>query len=195
MKRCARCKELIHLAQFGVDRGQADHHAISCRLCARLIARIAMRRWLSSHRELARERVRARRRKNPDHARELARESQRRSRQRHPERNMEIKRHRKATHPEAWRQEVLRGSRCRKARIRGAKVRGKVDFQRIIERDGRVCHICGLSIVATEPLECDHIMPVSKGGPHVEMNLSPSPKKCNRQKANTWPWLRVMTRR
>lgn len=43
--------------------------------------------------------------------------------------------------------------------------------------DGK-CARCG----ATERIECDHIVPVSKGGKHVKNNLQPLCRHCNRVK-------------
>lgn len=50
---------------------------------------------------------------------------------------------------------------------------------RIFERDGYVCTYCG---AADQPLECDHIYPVAKGGTDDEDNLTTACKPCNRSK-------------
>lgn len=50
--------------------------------------------------------------------------------------------------------------------------------QRIFERDGKICACCG----ATEKLEIDHILPVSKGGNSVDGNLQVLCKPCNIKK-------------
>jgi len=49
----------------------------------------------------------------------------------------------------------------------------------ILERDGYRCAYCGAS---DGPLECDHILPVSKGGGHDPSNLIAACFDCNRSK-------------
>jgi hypothetical protein len=51
---------------------------------------------------------------------------------------------------------------------------------RILERDGHKCTRCG----ATERLQIDHIVPVSKGGGSVDLNLSTLCARCNMAKGN-----------
>lgn len=49
---------------------------------------------------------------------------------------------------------------------------------RIFERDGYKCVYCG----GGEPLECDHVVPVTRGGDHRDSNLVTSCMPCNRAK-------------
>lgn len=49
----------------------------------------------------------------------------------------------------------------------------------VFERDGYCCAKCG----ATNELEIDHIVPVSKGGGNEEANLQVLCKTCNRKKS------------
>ena len=52
-------------------------------------------------------------------------------------------------------------------------------LRRIVwERDGARCVICN----SREDLECDHIIPFSKGGATTEGNLQILCRRCNRQK-------------
>lgn len=55
--------------------------------------------------------------------------------------------------------------------------------QRIFERDGRTCTYCG----STEALECDHVIPVAKGGGHDDDNLTTACKPCNLSKRDLLP--------
>jgi len=49
----------------------------------------------------------------------------------------------------------------------------------VIERDGAACNYCG---VADQPLQMDHIIPISRGGLHHPSNLTPACSPCNRSK-------------
>lgn len=50
---------------------------------------------------------------------------------------------------------------------------------RIFERDNYTCQYCGAHGVK---LECDHVMPVSRGGSNSDTNLLTACLKCNRSK-------------
>lgn len=50
---------------------------------------------------------------------------------------------------------------------------------RIFKRDGWACTYCGTS---AEPLECDHIVPISRGGSNDDSNLTTACRRCNRSK-------------
>jgi hypothetical protein len=49
---------------------------------------------------------------------------------------------------------------------------------RIFDRDGHSCTYCG----STGSLECDHIVPVSRGGQHEDDNLTTACRPCNASK-------------
>ena len=55
---------------------------------------------------------------------------------------------------------------------------------KLVIRDGRRCAYCGLEKV---PLEIDHIIPKSRGGPNRLQNLVLSCKECNSARANKLP--------
>lgn len=50
---------------------------------------------------------------------------------------------------------------------------------KIFKRDAFTCTYCGAT---DQPLECDHIVPVSKGGTNDDDNLTTACKPCNRSK-------------
>lgn len=52
--------------------------------------------------------------------------------------------------------------------------------KRIFARDGYACTYCG----ATERLECDHIVPVARGGGHSDENLTTACRSCNASKGS-----------
>jgi len=56
----------------------------------------------------------------------------------------------------------------------------KVQRDRILDRDGRKCVVCG----ALQKLQIDHIVPVSRGGTSEDDNLRVLCKSCNESKGN-----------
>jgi 5-methylcytosine-specific restriction endonuclease McrA len=65
---------------------------------------------------------------------------------------------------------------------------GEVSFERVLARDGLVCHICQHAIdpairgMNPMGLTFDHVIPLSKGGMHSEGNLRPAHRVCNLRK-------------
>jgi hypothetical protein len=79
------------------------------------------------------------------------------------------------------------GSRCRKHR--GTPNREgpnpytrsyREERKRILTPDA-VCYLCGGAPTPTDPLEADHVVPLSLGGEH-RGNLRPAHRSCNRRK-------------
>ena len=60
----------------------------------------------------------------------------------------------------------------------------------VFERDDYTCQYCG---ERGGKLECDHVMPVSRGGSNELENLATACKKCNRSKRAKTPdeWMGV----
>lgn len=54
----------------------------------------------------------------------------------------------------------------------------------VFQRDDFTCRYCGAHGV---PLECDHVMPLSRGGTNDKYNLVTSCKSCNQQKSDRTP--------
>lgn len=59
----------------------------------------------------------------------------------------------------------------------------------IFRRDNYTCQYCGS---LEQPLHCDHMIPVSRGGSNLESNLTTACKPCNLSKHDKTPeeWLR-----
>lgn len=79
----------------------------------------------------------------------------------------------------------------RKALIRGASVAEPINPDFILERDKYRCYICGIKTpkklrgtYEDNAPEVDHIIPLSKGGLHVESNLRCACRKCNGLKSD-----------
>jgi len=66
-----------------------------------------------------------------------------------------------------------------RARKRGATV-GPVDVAAVYELSGHACIYCG----ATKDLTLDHIVPLSRGGPHCQENLVVACRSCNSSKGD-----------
>lgn len=78
-------------------------------------------------------------------------------------------------------------------RISGDNKRRRKKRDRIIERDGIACWICGKDTILAEfstnrngPMvaSLDHIIPSSKGGTHDDDNLKIACRKCNYKRGN-----------
>jgi hypothetical protein len=60
----------------------------------------------------------------------------------------------------------------------------QVDYAEVLRRHGMVCHICGEKIVngpglKARDLSFDHVVPLSKSGPHTYNNIKPAHFGCN----------------
>jgi hypothetical protein len=60
----------------------------------------------------------------------------------------------------------------------------QVDYTEVLRRHGMVCHICGEKIVnglglKPRDLSFDHVVPISKNGPHTYDNIKPAHFGCN----------------
>ena len=86
-----------------------------------------------------------------------------------------------AANPQRW-TELTRAYGGRRRARKAATQTGPVDLAQILERDGMVCHICSGVIEAMTDLHFDHVIPLSKGGPHIAENIAPSHAQCNMHK-------------
>jgi 5-methylcytosine-specific restriction endonuclease McrA len=82
---------------------------------------------------------------------------------------------------------VPNGSRCRKhggnpnQEVPNPYTRSyRVERMRILTPDAR-CYLCGGAPTPDDPLEADHVLPLSMGGGH-RGNLRPAHRSCNRRK-------------
>lgn len=53
---------------------------------------------------------------------------------------------------------------------------------KVVARDGARCGLCGLPVDLDKPVDLDHHIPESMGGPTVLSNLQLACPKCNREK-------------
>ena len=72
--------------------------------------------------------------------------------------------------------------RARQALRRSQKKGELVSIRELLFDHDGLCHLCGGPINGPEQAEIDHILPLSKGGPHTRDNLAPAHRRCNRIK-------------
>jgi len=118
---------------------------------------------------------------NPEKARALRRRSMAKWRAENPEAAKAVMRKWIDANPQRW-TELTRAYGGRRRARKAATQTGPVDLALILERDGMVCHICSGVIEAMTDLHFDHIIPLSKGGPHIAENIAPSHAQCNMHK-------------
>lgn len=53
---------------------------------------------------------------------------------------------------------------------------------RIMDREGRKCHLCGCEIQTGQKWDLDHVKALINGGENREANLKPSHRKCHKDK-------------
>ena len=161
----------IHCAECGRNK---PHHAkglcrrcYNCQYLTEHRAEIAgqRRQYRLNHRE---ESAKSTRQWYRDHREEKAEYGRQRYRGRREE-SAEYNRQYRAAHPDKRRGQVHR----RRALKRGATV-GPVDEAAIYERD-KFCIYCG----ATKDLTLDHLVPLSRGGAHIQDNLAVACRSCN----------------
>lgn len=74
-----------------------------------------------------------------------------------------------------------KAANARRARMQSQAV-GTIDYAAILEREGMFCHLCKTEIPSMNDMHFDHVIPLSKGGPHSEDNILPSHATCNLRK-------------
>lgn len=82
-----------------------------------------------------------------------------------------------------FRDTVIANSHARRASKLGLGG-ARITIGYLLERDGWMCGICHRKIKRREDASLDHIIPVSRGGPHELANVQASHKKCNYAKGN-----------
>lgn len=92
--------------------------------------------------------------------------------------------------PEPWTEARKAAHQARRARKRGADAEVFESLE-IFERDNWVCGICGghvdPGLVWPDPWSAtlDHVVPLSKGGPHTRANTQLAHARCNLSKGNS----------
>lgn len=205
MKTCTKCKESKPLSDFPSDKSRKDGLANKCRPCCYE----QWKSWREKNLEHSKTYQRNYRSANPEKVKEWAERHKKpepgksaeytrrwtqknqdrvktygeRYRSENRERLTAYARERRRANPIAERQRVMR----HKALKRSNAV-GKVDYGEIVKRDEGICYLCESPIDMTLPkghpmtLSFDHVIPLSKGGPHSMENVRTTHARCNFKK-------------
>jgi len=60
----------------------------------------------------------------------------------------------------------------------------RVNYKAIYKRDNYTCQICHKENLKRPDITIDHIIPITKGGPHIPDNLQVACRACNIKKGN-----------
>ena len=99
----------------------------------------------------------------------------------HPEKQKAWGKAYRLAHPAEEKMRTLK----RRAHKRGAAV-GPVDLGFVQVRDRMICQVCHKKVKPSE-LSYDHIVPLSKGGPHITSNLQVAHRRCNLARGTRGP--------
>lgn len=74
-------------------------------------------------------------------------------------------------------------SKAERRALKKALTVERVSYKEIWERDKGICYLCG-NPVQWEDHHFDHVIPLSRGGPHSKDNIRVTHAKCNLKKGN-----------
>jgi 5-methylcytosine-specific restriction endonuclease McrA len=183
IRHCQRCKATKPVEAFGKNRKVKDGIHVWCLECARAYSR--MRRLDPENRE--KDRLYARERRKLPEVKARLKITDAEHLARYPERRRAIEQSegRRATirkyinKPEVKaRQLVIRADR-RAAKLSGGGVSAE-HWAEVLERFNHRCAYC----LTDGSLQMDHLIPLSRGGPHDPGNVIPACRPCNQSKGN-----------
>lgn len=192
LRICSKCHIPQPLVEFYVDASKHDGYALQCKTCKRATVkkyrtdnpekihaskrawkvtdqgRDAGRRHYHAHRDIYIKKSRERYRKNPA----LSSEKQRAWRIKNPAKAQII---------------IDRANTKRQELYQNAPLNNFTygQFPTILAMHHYVCFWCGFP---SNRLEQDHIIPLSRGGPHTASNIVPACRSCNASKNDKMPW-------
>jgi hypothetical protein len=71
----------------------------------------------------------------------------------------------------------------RRARIAAVQVEGSISRSEVFERDSGICYLCNEQVDPNN-WHLDHVVPISKGGPHTYDNVRVTHPSCNLSKGS-----------
>lgn len=198
MKRCSKCHEVKDVSEFRKDRASKDGLQGYCKPCHSASVRNAPSQTAEARRARGAKRTDA----EADRVRALQRARYARWKAKQVEADPDALRRYEADKVARWRERNPEKAKASKAkwneanpgkinehsnRRRAQKV-GPVNYREIVERDGGICYLCGTPVDMTlrrHPMapHFDHVIPLSKGGPHSMDNIRLTHARCNYRKA------------
>lgn len=174
-KKCNTCERVLSLDDFPVHQKMADKHLNKCKECIAIYHSgyyqenketnsARGKKWRIENKERDRDNHAAWRANNPEKVRAA--------------RQRADAKYRKTEKHEAKVQ--------RRRKLEKDTKKGFVSLRNVLERDGMNCGICLKLIEDKSQLVFDHIIPLARGGKHVEDNLQPAHRSCN-----SWKWNRL----
>lgn len=195
-KTCSKCGETKPTEGWPPRKSSRDGLHGWCRECQREYSRLQSRKWRASNLERHRANNRARYAANPDKFRAVKRAydeanrdlvNERARRAYHENGGLEASRKRRNANPEPSREACRRWYRKNRQKVLDAMHQRRMAVDAGYVSDGFVdwlteqpCAYCA----AAGPSEIDHVVPVSRGGDHDEMNLVPACRRCNASKGS-----------
>lgn len=195
VKRCTKCGQTKPVTEFTKDRHRKDGYRHNCRDCLRTY----WSEWRSNN--PGKSAAYSKKHRSSDLDRARATEAQYRVKNRGKTNAAsrkwctENKERMKALNAKWYKEnpdKVREKNRRRKAirRSRGEICADKIDSQKVFQRDGWRCGICGEKVNKRlkypDPLSAslDHITPISAGGEHTYVNVQLAHLRCNIKKKN-----------
>ena len=198
MKTCTKCKETKPTTEFNKDKRNKDGLVNSCKACQKAYQKAYYeanrekrkasdkayyeanreRRKASdkAYYEANRERIKASRRAyreaNLEAVREKARARQKAYYEANGEKALARQKAYREVNPDTMR---LSNSRRRARKRKAPGHHTSEQWQSRLEYFGNKCRYCG----STENIECEHQIPLSRGGSNWASNLAPACKSCN----------------
>ena len=193
MKTCTKCARELPLADFYMDRGKPRG---SCKDCTRS----AVRAYKKANPERVAETMRKWRASDEGRV-TLARLSLARSRT--PEFRAKVREWDKTPAGTASRKRrMARWERSEKGKATRRRIQAKRrsnladvestltadEWSALLTEHGDACAYCRRPFTVILPPQQDHVVPVSKGGPHTKDNVVPACKPCNSSKKDRTSW-------
>ena len=195
MKTCTGCKRLLPLEAFYTYKRAKDGRMSRCKECFKMYAVARRARDPEAAREYDRKATAKQRAKN----REVMLERTRQWRAKNKEHLREYNRRYRAANLDrilAKHKEWLEANKDKESWVRYRREHGLLQFykrrdltmggdaitlRKLAERDNWRCHICGKR-VSEKRWSMDHLVPLSKGGPHTFANVALAHLKCNQRR-------------
>lgn len=178
-KACSKCEEVLPLSEFHICRSAKDGLQAKCKKCFKKYyienrdrKRAYDRIYYKEHEEEMKNNTRNRYINNKEVVLAYVAQWQRDN----PDKTRAATKRWLDKHPE----KVTEYNTRRRARIRNAEINDFTaeDWVELLVLYENRCAYCG----SEGKLEADHIVPLSKGGPHTKINIAPACVHCNRVK-------------